>query len=78
MLEEFYKHMSMVGVSSMTGDGIDEFFAAVEEKKKEFDRDYKPELEKRRKERQDESAPAETTRINEVHEGHADGSERQI
>ena len=56
MLEEFYKHMSMVGVSSMTGDGIDEFFEAVEEKRKEFERDYKPELEKRRKERQAESA----------------------
>jgi GPN-loop GTPase len=56
MLEEFYKHLSMVGVSSMTGDGIDEFFEAVEEKRKEFERDYKPELEKRRKERQEESA----------------------
>lgn len=56
MLEEFYKHLSMVGVSSMTGDGIDEFFEAVEEKRLEFERDYKPELERRRKERQEESA----------------------
>ncbi len=56
MLEEFYKHMSMVGVSSMTGDGIADFFDAVEEKRKEFERDYKPELEKRRQERQKESA----------------------
>ncbi|KAH2424579.1 hypothetical protein KXW64_005726 [Aspergillus fumigatus] len=30
MLEEFYRHLSVVGVSSMTGDGIDEFFQAVE------------------------------------------------
>jgi GPN-loop GTPase len=48
VLEEFYKHLSVVGVSSMTGDGVDEFFQAVEEKKSEFDRDYRPELERRR------------------------------
>ena len=53
MLEEFYSHLSVVGVSSMTGDGIDEFFEAVEEKRQEFNRDYKPELERRRKERDD-------------------------
>ena len=56
MLEEFYAHLSMVAVSSMTGEGIDDFFEAVEEKRKEFERDYKPELEKRRKERAQESA----------------------
>lgn len=56
MLEEFYSHLEMVGVSSMTGDGIDEFFDAVEQKREEFERDYKPELERRRKERQDEDS----------------------
>jgi GTPase SAR1 family protein len=56
MLEEFYSHLNMVAVSSMTGDGIDEFFEAVEEKRKEFEKDYQPELEKRRQERQEESA----------------------
>lgn len=56
MLEEFYRHLSVVGVSSMTGKGIDDFFTAVGEKAEEFERDYKPELEKRRKERQEEKA----------------------
>lgn len=56
MLEEFYSHLSMVAVSSMTGDGVDDFFAAVEEKRQEFEKDYKPELEKRRREREQESA----------------------
>lgn len=55
MLEEFYSHLSMVGVSAMTGDGIAEFFEKVEDKRKEFDRDYKPELERRRKEREEAS-----------------------
>lgn len=52
MLEEFYKQLNVVGVSSMTGQGVDEFFKAIDEKVKEFNRDYKPELERRRKERE--------------------------
>lgn len=48
MLEEFYAHLSVVGVSSMTGKGIDDFFEAVAAKREEFVRDYQPELEKRR------------------------------
>ena len=40
----------------MTGKGIDDFFTAVGEKADEFERDYQPELEKRRKERQEEKA----------------------
>ncbi|KAG7006724.1 hypothetical protein G7Y79_00013g034960 [Physcia stellaris] len=54
MLEEFYRHLRIVPVSSMTGKGIDEFFEAVAEKAGEFEKDYKPELEKRRKDRQQE------------------------
>ncbi|MDA4133612.1 MAG: ATP/GTP-binding protein, partial [Thaumarchaeota archaeon] len=61
MLEEFYEHLSVVGVSSMTGHGIDEFFAAVQQKAEEFRRDYQPELEKRRAER-DEAKKKERER----------------
>lgn len=54
MLEEFYRHLSVVGVSSMTGQGVNEFFEAVREKAEEFERDYRPELLKRQQERQKE------------------------
>jgi len=54
VLEEFYSHLSVVGVSSMTGAGVSDFFEAVEEKRKEFERDYRPELERRKKVRHDE------------------------
>lgn len=52
VLEEFYRHLSVVGVSAMTGDGVEEFFKSVQEKKEEFIRDYQPELERRRKQRE--------------------------
>ena len=35
----------------MTGAGMKEFFEAVDEKAQEFERDYKPELERRKKQR---------------------------
>ncbi|KAK5108412.1 hypothetical protein LTR62_008368 [Meristemomyces frigidus] len=49
VLEEFYNALSVVGVSSMTGDGVEGFFEAVEEKRQEFEREYQPELERKRK-----------------------------
>lgn len=51
VLDEFYSHLSVVGVSSMTGEGVNEFFEAVESKIDEFERDYQPELEKRQADR---------------------------
>jgi GTPase SAR1 family protein len=58
VLEEFYKHLSVVGVSAMTGEGMGDFFKGVEEKKQEFERDYKPELERRKVEREEQKAGA--------------------
>lgn len=58
MLEEFYKHLNVVGVSSMTGQGVDEFFKAIDEKVEEFEREYRPELEKRRKQREKQKIEA--------------------
>lgn len=54
MLEEFYKHLSLVGVSAMAGTGIDDFLTAVQEKVVEYDSEYRPELEKMRKKREEE------------------------
>ncbi|KAK4540594.1 hypothetical protein LTR36_009124 [Oleoguttula mirabilis] len=48
VLEEFYNALSVVGVSSMTGVGIPLFFDAVEAKRAEFERDYRPEMQRRR------------------------------
>lgn len=50
VLEEFYSHLGVVGVSAVTGEGVEGFFEKVEEKREEFEKDYRPEMEKRREE----------------------------
>lgn len=54
MLDEFYKHLDLVAVSAMTGAGIDDFMKAVEGKCAEYERDYKPEMEKARAKRDEQ------------------------
>lgn len=43
MLEEFYSQLDVVGVSSYTGDGFDEFLDAVDNKVDEYNEFYKAE-----------------------------------
>ncbi|ENH74998.1 GTPase npa3 [Fusarium oxysporum f. sp. cubense race 1] len=69
MLEEFYAHLSVVGVSSRLGTGVDEFFEAVEEKKQEFLRDYLPELEKKRAEREEAKKAAREKELDKMMKG---------
>lgn len=51
VLDEFYKNLKTVGVSSMTGDGIKEFFAAVDASREEYEKEYLPDLQKARQRR---------------------------
>lgn len=43
MLEEFYNHLDVVSVSAYTGEGMDDFLDAVDNKVEEYNRDYKSE-----------------------------------
>ncbi|KAI1804916.1 hypothetical protein F4811DRAFT_518167 [Daldinia bambusicola] len=74
MLEEFYAHLSVVGVSSMTGAGVDDFFAAVREKAEEFKKDYRPELERKRQEREDQRQKAREKELDKMMKGMSMGS----
>ncbi|KAH8833039.1 XPA-binding protein 1 [Flagelloscypha sp. PMI_526] len=52
VLDEFYKGLKTVGVSCLTGDGMKEFFEAVEESRVEYQNEYLPALEEARKSRE--------------------------
>ncbi|KAI1074050.1 hypothetical protein F5B20DRAFT_565056 [Whalleya microplaca] len=75
MLEEFYGHLSVVGVSSMTGQGVDEFFAAVQKKADEFREDYLPELERKRKERDESKRKLREKELDKMMKGMSMGGE---
>ncbi|KAI0834373.1 hypothetical protein F5Y06DRAFT_300711 [Hypoxylon sp. FL0890] len=74
MLEEFYAHLSVVGVSSMTGAGVDDFFAAVREKAEDFKKDYRPELERKRQEREDQKRKLREKELEKMMKGMSMGS----
>ncbi|XP_065659591.1 GPN-loop GTPase 1 isoform X2 [Hydra vulgaris] len=48
VLDEFYEHLKCVGVSSVTGLGMDNFMSAISTAIIEYNTDYKPELEKKK------------------------------
>ncbi|CEP63152.1 GTPase NPA3 LALA0_S07e03576g [Lachancea lanzarotensis] len=56
MLEEFYSQLDIVGVSSFTGDGFDEFLTAVDKKVDEYESYYKTEREAILKRKEEEEA----------------------
>ncbi|KAL4457380.1 hypothetical protein ABPG75_012245 [Micractinium tetrahymenae] len=51
VLEQFYQNMRSVGVSAVTGEGMEEFMAAVQQCREEYEQQYKPDLERRQAER---------------------------
>ncbi|KAF9403124.1 hypothetical protein BGZ94_004718 [Podila epigama] len=66
VLDEFYAHLKVVGVSAVTGAGMDDFLKAVDEAVVEYDTEYKPELERvlaERKKKQDAEKEEQMARL---------------
>ncbi|SMN19452.1 similar to Saccharomyces cerevisiae YJR072C NPA3 Essential, conserved, cytoplasmic ATPase [Maudiozyma saulgeensis] len=64
MLEEFYSQLDMVGVSSYTGDGFDQFLDAVDDKVKEYDEFYKAERDRIVKEKEEKEQKRKEKSLN--------------
>lgn len=48
VLERFYMNLRAVGVSAITGEGMDDFMDAVEQARRQYETDYLPDLERRK------------------------------
>ncbi|KAL3231317.1 GPN-loop GTPase 1 [Nakaseomyces bracarensis] len=64
MLEEFYSTMDVVGVSSYTGEGFDDFLDAVDKKVDEYEEYYKVQREKILKEKEEKEKAKKEKSLN--------------
>eukprot|EP01087_Luapelamoeba_hula_P018009 TRINITY_DN5740_c0_g1_i1.p1 TRINITY_DN5740_c0_g1~~TRINITY_DN5740_c0_g1_i1.p1 ORF type:complete len:458 (-),score=119.53 TRINITY_DN5740_c0_g1_i1:19-1392(-) len=63
VLDEFYSTLTTVGVSAMSGAGIDDFFKAVDAAGVEYERDYKIELQRRAKAKEDKEKQRQAAQL---------------
>jgi GTPase SAR1 family protein len=52
VLEEFYNNLTSVGVSAATGEGMEQFFEAIDKAAKQYEQEYLPDLLERIKQQQ--------------------------
>jgi len=53
VLEEFYTNINYVGVSSLTGEGVEDFFKMVDKARVEYETEFKVDYDKRVKDKED-------------------------
>lgn len=63
VLDEFYKNLRAVGVSSATGAGMDDFLGAVKEARHEYMTDYRPEMERMQREKKAQLEKSKETQM---------------
>lgn len=66
MLQEFYQHLTTVGVSALTGMGMDDFFEATKKAAREYEAEYLPELLRRINLKQEQEAQRQKEQLDKV------------
>lgn len=68
VLEQFYENLQAVGVSAVTGEGMDEFLEAAQRCRSEYDEFYLPELQRRREQREREEVERKAADLKRIQE----------
>jgi translation initiation factor IF-2 len=66
VLEEFYKTLKVVGMSAISGEGMTEFFEAVDGAVEEYNTEYLPALQKVVSEREAEKEKEKTAQLDKL------------
>ncbi|XP_076834814.1 GPN-loop GTPase 1 isoform X2 [Brachyhypopomus gauderio] len=67
VLDEFYTNLRVVGVSAVTGSGLEELFVRVTEAAEEYETDYRPEYERLHKELADAQTKKQQEQMQRLH-----------
>lgn len=73
VLDEFYGNLKCVGVSSLLGFGVEEFFKAVDESRKEYEKEYYPELKRLQQVKETEEAAKREAELERVRRDRGEG-----
>eukprot|EP00051_Salpingoeca_urceolata_P006241 m.82786 g.82786 ORF g.82786 m.82786 type:complete len:366 (+) comp14743_c0_seq2:186-1283(+) len=73
VLEEFYSTLTAVGVSAHTGAGIDDLFGAIDEAVGQYHNEYKPVLERLRKEKEEQELSEQAESLRKLQQDMATG-----
>ncbi|PWN52845.1 hypothetical protein IE53DRAFT_384698 [Violaceomyces palustris] len=77
VLDEFYQNLRTVGVSSLTGEGMQDFLEAVKLAREEYVQDYRPELERLAKEREEKKEKSKREQLAKLMKDMAVGGKRE-
>ncbi|KAI1292049.1 GPN-loop GTPase 1 [Halotydeus destructor] len=75
VLDTFYENVRTVGVSAVSGQGMDEFFDKIEEAAVEYINDYKPEYDRIKRESEKSKKDAEESKLKDIASGSGAGDQ---